>query len=202
MPESLRSIERHIGSVDKLTMNYVRRFVDFDNFLGYLFSIVFCGTHDAMQGIAYRDNNKTPALWRWVSWDMDHSFIDYGAGFKQGKRPLWEQETFELVMTDRAYRKEGEPPTRIGIGDLRAVIFTRLLYEDPEFKKFLIKKVENWLSRELDQESLGKLSKKFKTLLGDKYPPERDNFLANRGEYVRKEMYRILDTLPYWKAAP
>jgi hypothetical protein len=199
-PETFTVIDRELRFVSPLTAERVEQSIDLDNMFRYLFATAYCATNDSFQGVLYRNNREESPRWRWIVWDMDASFVDYGAAFKQGKRELWEQESWEHVLSDRDYRNKGQPSRDPSVGDIRAVLFTRLLYDDPVFKAKVVKTVEGWLDNELSEQALLAMGQGFRKYLKDKYTPDRDEFFKSRGKLVRKEMHRIFDGLPYWKA--
>lgn len=111
---------------EPLKLSEVKQYVDVNNLTRYVISVAFCGTTDGFQGIAALDISTPEAKWFWINWDMDHSFIDvYPEGVT---RKPWEQEGMELILEN---------------GDIRAMLFQRLITEDPEYLRFFRKTLED-----------------------------------------------------------
>ena len=48
--------------------------VDVDNLSKWYLSQLFCGSAHIYQGLAFLDISKPDGKWKWINWDMDHSF--------------------------------------------------------------------------------------------------------------------------------
>jgi hypothetical protein len=143
--------------------------------------------------VAILDRKREPLRWRWIAWDMDHAFVDYGAGWLQGKRPVSQQEVWDLVRTDYSYRDKDRKPRPPERGDERSVIFTRLLKDDPEFPAWLARFVVHNLNHRVTQPFLDDLQARYQKLIGPVYPDARREFIANRRAHVLAETRELLD---------
>jgi formylglycine-generating enzyme required for sulfatase activity len=116
-----------------ITMKVVSQHVDVDNLARWFLAVTFCATRDAYQGPGqFRDRTKHVGEWFWVNWDMDQSFRD------------WNHDTYqyllERIAEGRRGRNRAEP---------RALIMTHLIAEDPEFRRYFMRLVQDALNHRL-----------------------------------------------------
>ena len=135
-----------------LTMAQVEERVDLDNLTNWVISILFSGTTDAYQGAVARDKSVPDGRWFWISWDMDHSFLDF---YGQAEN-AWEIDSFTgqngIIWT---YENDMRNPplwTRP-----RPMIFGRLREESPEYRAVFLSRLTEVLNHELTPEFLQKL---------------------------------------------
>jgi hypothetical protein len=133
-----------------LKMEDVEKKIDLDKYINHIFSIMFCGTTDWRQGIAVLEKNRKDAKWYWINWDMDHSFLE----FRRRDINVWEKEAIDLLSAGKYLWKN--PPTVIPYErrDVRSILFTRLMAEDPNFKKYFVKCTENIMSSKITKDYL------------------------------------------------
>jgi len=134
----------------KMTMKEASKFIDIDNLSRHVFSNIFLGNTDWRQGVAFLDKSKAGAKWSWINWDMDHSFIDLAAR-RIGKRGEWTQEGIELYTSGKTW--VGPNPTirrPLEKRDVRAIIFTRLLRESPEYRRYFVRLVMDLLNHRIN----------------------------------------------------
>jgi len=189
VPDRYRELDSWARDLkSEFSIESVRERIDLDNFSRHLLSIVYCATNDWIQGAAVLDTSRPDSRWFFVNWDMDHSFVDYGAGWKQGKRPKWEQEAFELLMSHHDFRNREAPGRPINQGDLRKVIFTRLWRDSREYRALFARLAMNLLNHRLGPDySISRL-RYYRDTLGVPVPEERENFLLHRADFVRSDL--------------
>ncbi len=176
-----------------LTMEAVGRVVDLDNLSRHLLSVVYCATNDWVQGVAVRDESKPGAKWFFINWDMDHSFVDFGAAWKQGKRPKWRQEAFELIFSHINFRDRPNPDRPINYGDIRRVIFTRLWKDSPEYRAYFLRLTMDLLNHRLTRTFLLSRLAYYQDVLEVEHREDREEFLLHRGEFLREELQKYFD---------
>ncbi|MBN1197321.1 MAG: CotH kinase family protein, partial [Candidatus Aminicenantes bacterium] len=125
-----------------LTMSEVAARVDIDNFSRNLFSYVFCGTDDWIQGVAALDLKKPDSRWFWINWDMDRSFwFQHGSRAGVKAENTWEKYAFEFVLNPRGK-------------NVRTVLFRRLLSESPEYREYFVRLVTDLMNHAINEEFL------------------------------------------------
>jgi hypothetical protein len=189
LPEAYRELDRWARNPkSEVSIEAVRERIDVDNFSRHLLSIVYCATNDWIQGAAVLDTSRPDSRWFFVNWDMDHSFVDYGAAWMQGNRPKWEQEAFELLFSHRNFRDRENPDQPIGRGDLRKVIFTRLWQDSPEYRAMFARLTMDVLNHRLQRDYLLSRLRYYRDTLGVAVPEEREDFLLHRADFVRSDL--------------
>ncbi|MBL7215990.1 MAG: CotH kinase family protein [Phycisphaerae bacterium] len=179
-PESSRAYQmmasRVMNMKQKLTMEEVARNVDIENLTGYLFSSVFSGTSDALQGAVVYDYDSPGSRWFWINWDLD--------GSSYHSSPT-ERQTWETAL----YRKYN--------GRIPALLFTRLLNESTEYRKYLIQFVMGRLNHRVNSSFLRERGQYYDGL-AKAYGLNESQFFCNqafadlRADYVCAEMRRNL----------
>jgi len=185
---ALRSWAR--GLSNEVSVETAVERIDLDNFSRHVFSIVFCGTNDWTQGAAVRDRRDPDGRWFFVNWDMDAAFVDYGAAWKQGQRPEWAQEAFELLLSDHDFRDRENPARPINRGDVRQVIFTRLLRDSPAFRESFVRLATDLMNHRIDPAWLLGRVRYYRDVLGVPIPAEREDFARHRADFVRADLQR------------
>lgn len=127
-----------------LTLAMVTNRVDIDNVSRFILAMVYCGNSDGFQGAAVLDHRQTTPRWNWISWDMDHSFWDPYRGDTQ--RATWQTEGWE-----RAYCPPASPRKALWRqgADVRALLFTRLMDECPDYRRDFLRLVMHALNHRL-----------------------------------------------------
>lgn len=121
--------------------------VDVDHLSRWIFAMVFCGTTDGFQGPGIIDKTEKIPRWRWLIWDMDHSFARIYP--QHAAMRIWEKEHWSLALcrpSDPAYS------AFIQRWDIRAVIFSRLLNESPKYREVFFQMVTDLLNHRLTRE--------------------------------------------------
>ena len=102
------------------------------------------------------DRHEAAPRWRWIAWDMDHSFQDLAASEHGGE--TWRKPAFELITT--AYRAPTDPPP-LAKWTLRSILFVRLLRESAEYRDLLAARVSEALNHRLTQTFLLSLLERY-----------------------------------------
>ncbi len=125
-PEEYRELVRWARNENaKMTITEAQRHVNIDNLSRWWISHLFCANSDPYQGVALLERGKADSRWFWINWDMDHSFRNI---YEHEIQNLWEQKKTirELMLQDKKVTRK----------DPRAVIFRRLLNEDPVYRRY------------------------------------------------------------------
>ncbi len=134
--EVFRKIEELLLEMDSAALRtWVNANLDLEAFFAHLFSIAYCGTTDWRQGIAYR-NASSEQKWRFVNWDMDHSFHDIAN--RKGTvepREAWEQESEELFSSGIKWWKPELVVLPYARRDLRTQIFMTIAAANGIYRK-------------------------------------------------------------------
>ena len=129
---------------DPLDYEGLKREVDLDNLCASVFAVAYAGVTDGFQGAALMNLRDKPPRWTWINWDMDHGFWDFHGALSE--RSVWEQESWELVYkryNDRNYAHWRR------YGDVRAILFARLMNEVPEFRERFLRFAADSLNHRL-----------------------------------------------------
>lgn len=118
--------------------------VDLDNLCAYVLAVAYAGVTDGFQGAAIKNLRNDPPRWAWINWDLDHAFWDvYGAS---APRPAWTQESWELVCKRKCDRNYAYWRR---YGDVRALLFSRLMNEVPAFRERFLRFATDRLNHRL-----------------------------------------------------
>jgi hypothetical protein len=169
----------------KITMEEAQKRINIDNFSRWWISHLFCANSDPYQGVALLDKSKVDPRWFWINWDMDHSFRNV---YERDIQNLWEQKKiiYELMFKKRKVTKR----------DPRAVIFRRLLNEDPEYRNYFQQLLTQVLNHRLNQNYLKSVVDFYeKTAISfgitdRKYFNEIRLFMKHRPAFLMKLMQR------------
>lgn len=126
----------------RMTMSEAARRVDLENFSRNLFSYVFCGTDDWIQGVAAMDLKQQDPRWFWINWDMDRSFwFQHGARAGVKAENIWEKYAFEFVFNPKA-------------SNPRSLLFRRLVKESPRYREYFVRLVTDLMNHRITEEFL------------------------------------------------
>jgi len=173
---------RIVTEKEDLTLDNVSGKIDLDNFSRHVFSWVFCGTTDYCQGVAVYDKTDPNARISWINWDMDHSFFDDQAKKHKIKREHWQQEAFKLIYKERNHYCG------------RTTLFSRLMNESEEYKKYFIELVAELMNHRLTAGFLSSRVKYYKKMLAEYGQPHvpyvtmLEKFIANRSNFIFDDM--------------
>lgn len=136
----------------KMTWEEAEKRVNLESLSRHIIFIAFCGNTDWSQGAAVLDLSKPNANWSWISWDLDDCILDRRSLLKWVNPPRqpWEQESFELVLSSKLWslgeRTLGLPIKRRYV---RAILFSRLIKESPEYRDYFIRLTMDILNHRL-----------------------------------------------------
>jgi hypothetical protein len=112
-------------------MDAAAKVVDIDNLTSWALTILFCATTDVLgQSPIVRDRTDPNARWFWITWDLDHSFMDR---YKSGAEP-WLLDSYHTLL----YNREG-----------RSRLLTRLLREDDAYRRYFARRLSAALNHQL-----------------------------------------------------
>ncbi len=157
---------------NKMTMDTAAQRIDVDNLSKWYLSQLFCGSVDIYQGLAFLDISKPGGKWKWINWDMDHSFRE------------WEEE--ETEFNELMKEKHKYLP--------RSTLFRRMYYEDPKFRDYFKKLFMDSLNHKVTDQFLKERFEFYKNtiinfnLSNPKKIEKVKEFLNNRPEFMRKMM--------------
>lgn len=158
----------------RFTMATAATKVDVENLTRWVISILFCGTTDIWQGTLARDRRVSQERWFWVTWDLDHSFMDV---YRRARVP-WEINTFSSLL--------GKP-------DARSRILGRLL-QDAAFRDYFAQSVTDVLNHRLTAQFLSARVNHYRVIAGQygvadqEFLDIAEQFLAERPAEVRRLM--------------
>lgn len=116
-----------------LTMENVSRHVNLDNLTRWFVAVAFSATRDAYQGPGqFLDRTKSGGGWFWVNWDMDQSFRD------------WDLDSYQYLLERIDEQRRGRNPA-----EPRPLILTHLIAEDPAYRQYLKRVVQDALNHQL-----------------------------------------------------
>jgi hypothetical protein len=113
------------------TMATVSGLVDIDNLTSWALTVLFCATTDVLaQSPIIRDQTKPDARWFWITWDLDHSFMDR---YRAAPQP-WLLDSYRTLL----YNREG-----------RSRMLNRLLREDAQYRRYFARRLAAALNHQL-----------------------------------------------------
>jgi hypothetical protein len=134
---SRTQLRRWLRTTKPFTMERVGAVVDLPNLTSWALTVLFCATTDVLplrQSPLVRDLRDPAARWFWVTWDLDHSFMDVYLGAPQP----WLLDTYARLLS------RSEP---------RSQILTRLL-RTPDFSRYFSDRLSAALNHQLTPEFL------------------------------------------------
>ncbi len=164
------------------TMADAATWIDVESLTRWFVAVVFCGTSDPYQAVVYRDRTDPRSRWFWVSWDMDHSFMDF---YRRAHAP-WRHDTFAATIGPRT---------------LEARIIRRLINDDPLYRDYLADVFLEALNYRLTPSFLSTRFRHYRSI-ATRHGVEEDyleilaQFLRFRAMYVRGMLRRHLDVPP------
>ena len=179
------TVVRALNDLPRFTMAEASAWLDVENLTHWLVSVLFCATTDAFQAVRFRDRTRPDSRWFWVNWDMDHSFMDL---YRQADRP-WRHDTFRTTLRQPAFESR---------------ILTRLIDDDPAYRRYLAGEVLDALNYRLTPAFLDERYTYYRRIVEGSYSqfPDReyldvlDRFLTSRPAHLRELLVRYLDVPP------
>lgn len=176
-----------------LTTQLVEHEIDIDLFTRHLLSIIYCGTSDNCQGTALVNTKAPNPRLYWINWDMDHSFVDFAFSIKNRlaePRPVWEQTGWKLVYRNSGYKCG------------KSQLFSRLMNEDPAYRKYVADLTLELLNHFIDQRFISDRLQYYRGItetrgedLSD-YFKMLEDFFEHRPEVIRREMAALFKIPP------
>ncbi len=189
-----------LKNVEKITEKYAEQFFDLDNLTSQIFSYLYNGTGDFCQGITVKDTAEEAKMF-WLSWDMDHSFVDVKVDLnirneENTQRERWEQPPFIATFFT--------PETK---GDKhycpRVHLFRRLVNDDPIFREKAKERFMEIMNHRISDETVSELLYEVWSDLTkanynyrDEYISAVSGFLSHRKQFIIKQMEQDLETGP------
>lgn len=164
-----------------------RRF-DLENFTANILAIMYTGTTDWAQGTIIKDQGDPDSKWQIISWDFDRAFYPVPGKTHRGNlKNVWEMESFKIGMKQHD-------------ASLRSRLFNRLVKETPEYKSFVVAKVEELFEEVLTPEWVQTKLGEYERLAKDAgNPPEMvrsiehiRSFVANRKPVFCRHMKKYV----------
>ena len=192
---SYNDLREWVGRNEHSGMRGLADRIDIDNLTRWFIAVLFCGTEDALQGAQLLDRRDSNARWFWISWDMDHSFMDYN---QQAPVP-WEHDTFRTTL-----ERAGEAPRGWRASEVRALVLTRMLAEDEEYREHFKRTYVEVMNHRLTPAFLRERYEHYATLgrrmglKGDDltYVSRLESFLRHRPRVLRDQAEVYLNTPP------
>ncbi len=172
---------------------------DLDNLSAFILSVAYGGVSDGYQGAAIRDQRVEKPRWSWINWDMDHGFWDvYG----DGSREIWQKESWAHV-----YKRQGDKNYGIwrNRGDVRNVLFTRLMNDSPVYRARFIRYVVDMLNHRLTVAFMdGRIAyyEQLARSLGRTdlaFAADYREFVRERPALLREGLQRLFEPGPVWR---
>lgn len=175
-----------------LTTKRIGKIIDMDSYMTHIFSYMYLGTVDWVQGAAIKNLKDQAPKWKWITWDMDRG-LNYSPSTRNRLKANWEQKGVELYLN---------PETK----DIRSDIFRRLVNEDPKFSKLFYdfcierlsnKKNKNQLSTNLKHyeklsKNYGGKVKKSMNEIQTFFDRRRDFFINELDTYLNKNRKSLI----------
>ncbi len=187
IPAEYRELVRWTKETAPVTMRGAQKWIDLDNFSRWWISHLFCANSDPYQGVALLDRSSSEPRWFWINWDMDHSIRNI---YERDIEHLWEQrKTIDDLMHQKVKVTKRDP---------RALLFRRLINEDPAYRKYFMKLMMNVLNHMLTPEFFNSRVNHYQEIaesfgIETGYIREIRLFLKHRPAYLMLLMNRYCD---------
>jgi hypothetical protein len=184
---AFNALTSYISQHPNLKLDDVRDVFNVDNYISHLFSLMYMGTTDWMQGAMFRLKGNE-ATWEWINWDMDRSFHFPRTLWEPTTPPLGENRGIELFLD----------PFK---SHIRSTLFKKLI-RDPAFQKLFTETVKDILNNKLTPENIAKIFAPYEAIneeLGGIYSKDLNlmkNFISKRKDFIEKELAAFIPPLP------
>lgn len=137
---------KRFHDLDKpMTMKEASTYVDLDCHAARLLATVYGGATDGFQGPMIYDPHAPKPRWSWIPWDLDHSFVDvYNNGAETN---TWGKKTWIFVYRPPEPRQAYQG--YLNNADPLAFVFSRLMNDDPEYKRWFARKTMDAVNHKL-----------------------------------------------------
>lgn len=130
-PDDLRWLLTWATRTRPLTRSIAAKVIDIDNLTSWALTILFCATTDVLaQSPIVRDLSRPDGRLFWITWDLDHSFMDR---YNEADEP-WLLDSYRTLL----YHREG-----------RSRLLTRLLREDRPYRQYFTRRLASALNHQL-----------------------------------------------------
>jgi formylglycine-generating enzyme required for sulfatase activity len=131
--DDMEQLRDRLESMGPLTMENVSALMSLENVTSWFLATVFTASGDAYQGPGqFLDESKDRSGWFWVTWDLDQSFR------------YWDVDSFEYLLERVEERPKGRRAS-----EPRSFVLTALLADDPEFREYMARRVDDMLNHQL-----------------------------------------------------
>lgn len=172
---------------EEISAKYAEQFFDLDNLTNQIFSYLYNGTEDFCQGVAVKSTTEGARMF-WLSWDMDHSFVDVRLDInnkRDVKRERWEQPPFiSEFFTPETEESQHYCP--------RVRFFRRLVNDDPVFRKRAIEKFMEIINHRISDETISELLYEAWSDLTKADYSNRDEYISALSEFFRHRKQFII----------
>ena len=170
-----------------LTYDALSEVIDVEGLVNYFIAVTYSGNTDWNQGVGFKDAEDQNSRWKWVAWDLDHSFIDwYRTRSRNPEREVWQQDGLGLIFNHRLHKVRSK----------RQRFFRRLFVEDPHFQKRFVKRYVDVLNHDLRIDKLIALYAQYDEIIagyGRQINPLLLGFFKNRHAHMRWELQQYFD---------
>ena len=173
------ALARTVDGLSTITMASVNGIIDVDSLTRWFLSVIYCSTRDPFQAVLLRDQTRPAARWIWVNWDMDQSFM----GSRDTPNP-WTDDTMAETL---------------GQEHVESRILTRLIAEDPDYRRYLAEALTEALNHRVTVDFLRERFEHYSTIAQRHDVEHRDylaileRFLMSRHSEVRRHVARHLE---------
>jgi len=196
--EFFKGFIEKIKDAEVVDEQYASQLVDLENLVQSIFSYMINGTTDYCQGILLK-GSSSDSKYFWYGWDFDHSYIDVPVEIRNEKneqRERWQQPpSFADFLMDDQVQK----PHHCA----RFHLFTRLVYEDPEFREQIKHLFTSTINHRVTENFVAQLLDEYQQILtaidypgGDEYINILRTFFAARIPFLLNEMEQYYPTAP------
>jgi hypothetical protein len=124
---------------ESINMLAAEKYVNIKNLSLWWISQIFTANTSIYQGVALLDQSDHEKKWFWVNWDMDNAVRNKD----EKEKEIWKQDFILRKLFNNRYHRRP-----------RAVIFRRLMNEDPQYRRYFGQLLANSLNHLLTVEFL------------------------------------------------
>ncbi|MFW2367108.1 MAG: CotH kinase family protein, partial [Desulforhopalus sp.] len=182
----------------EITEEYAEQSFDLENLSNQIFSYIYNGTGDFCQGIAAKSTSEGAKMF-WLSWDMDHSFIDVQREIYDKRdinRERWEQPPYLTDFFTQETKESNHYCPRVRL-------FRRLVNDDPFFRDKVKERFMEIMNHLVSDEKISQLLyETWQDLTGakysfrDEYISVLSDFFRHRKQFIIQQMEKSLPVAP------
>ena len=182
---------------EPLDLAEVEKRVDLDNLSAYVLAIAYGGTTDGFQGAALFDPREAHPRWKYITWDLDHSFWDVYRD--RSEREPWQKEAWE-----QAYKSKGDPNYNLwrNRADARSILFARLMNHSPVYRARFLRYTIDMLNHRLTEPFLFERIARYEELARSfgytdfAFAADYREFVRRRPAVLREGLQRLFNPGP------